>query len=94
MSASDDQGGEPPKSGYAAPTRSASAIDQHVGARLRVRRETILIGVADLARFAGVSAAELDLYETGERRIPPGQLTVIAERLGVRTTWFFDEFPG
>lgn len=69
------------------PTRRA---DDHVGARMRLRR--ILLGMTQeqLAGTLAISYQQVQKYETGANRISAGRLFEIAERLGVDVGYFFE----
>jgi len=73
--------------------RSAAAIDDRVGARIRERR--ILLGLTqqDLAEKIGVSYQQVHKYECGKNRITAGGLYEIARVLNAPVTYFY-EVPG
>jgi transcriptional regulator with XRE-family HTH domain len=94
MTMSDDHGRDPPGREPSAPEPVASPIDQHVGQRVRARRDAVALSVEALARVLEVAVADVIAYESGVRRIPPGTLADLSDHLGVRATWFFDGFQG
>jgi transcriptional regulator with XRE-family HTH domain len=80
-------GGEMAK---AASDRKASAVDFHVGARVRIRRQELGLTQAELAGQLGLTFQQLYKYERGESRIAAGRLFELACALGVEPGWFFE----
>ena len=60
-----------------------SDIQRHVGLRLSERRQASGMSQEELARRLGVTVAELDQFETGEKQIPPRRLILAAEALKI-----------
>ncbi|MCH8858630.1 MAG: helix-turn-helix transcriptional regulator [Proteobacteria bacterium] len=71
-------------------SRPTRRTDDHVGARMRLRR--ILLGMTQeqLAGTLAISYQQVQKYETGANRISAGRLFEIAERLGVDVGYFFE----
>lgn len=67
-----------------------SPLDEHLGARLQLRRSMLGISQDDLARLLGVSVAEIAAMETGQSRIGASKLFELAGILGVPFGWFFE----
>ncbi len=63
-----------------------SDIQRHVGRRLSERRQASGISQEELARQLGVSVTELDLFEAGEKPIPPRRLIQAAETMKISIT--------
>jgi transcriptional regulator with XRE-family HTH domain len=66
-----------------------SAIDVHIGARLRTLREARGMAQAELGRAIGVSEAQLQSYETGTARIDAARLFGITRALGIAVKALF-----
>lgn len=68
--------------------------DQHVGARVRMRR--ILLGLSQekLGEALGVTFQQVQKYEKGVNRVSASRLQMIAETLGVTPAFFFEGAPG
>ncbi|WP_311976130.1 helix-turn-helix domain-containing protein [Bradyrhizobium aeschynomenes] len=72
-------------------SKKPNYVDQHVGTRLRLRRNLLDLSQDDLARRLGLTAQLIQKYEAGETRISASRLYEIANQLAVPITWFFDE---
>ena len=70
-----------------------SAIDIHVGARIRLRRSFLRISQEKLGEQLGVSFQQVQKYEKGSNRIGAGQLFQIAKFLKVDLGYFFEGLP-
>jgi len=66
-------------------------VDAQVGDRLRVRRITLGMTQAQLARMCGISAQQIHKYEIGASRMTSGRLHQFAQVLNVPIAWFFGE---
>jgi transcriptional regulator with XRE-family HTH domain len=66
-----------------------SFIDQHVGARVRLRRLVCGLSVDELARTLGTTAATVHSYEQGKTHIPVVALITLSRTFGVDTSYFF-----
>lgn len=74
--------------------RKASAVDFHVGAQIRIRRLTLGLNQAELAKQLGVTFQQIYKYERGESRIAAGRLFELACVLDVEPGWFFEGLAG
>lgn len=72
------------------PTRTPSAIDRHIGARLRIARQTADLTLVEMAKHAGLSSQQIQKYETGDSRITAARLYQFATVLGRPVEWFFE----
>jgi transcriptional regulator with XRE-family HTH domain len=72
------------------PTRAAQKMDDHVGARIRLRRTLLGLTQEQLAASLNISYQQIQKYETGANRISAGRLFEIAQRLSVDIAYFFD----
>lgn len=70
--------------------RSGNPIDQHVGARLRLRRMMVNMSQTALGERLGVTFQQIQKYEKGTNRIGASRLQMIAEVLDVSVTYFFE----
>jgi transcriptional regulator with XRE-family HTH domain len=74
-------------------TRSSTAIDKHVGARLRTRRMMLKMSQTALGEALGVTFQQVQKYEKGVNRIGAGRLQEIAGILQVPIVYFFEGAP-
>jgi len=66
-----------------------TAIDKHVGSRLRVRRLSLGISQQELARRLSLTFQQIQKYEKGANRVGASRLYELASTLGVDVTFFF-----
>ena len=71
-------------------TRSANAVDIHVGRRVRTARLVQRISQEKLADAVGVSFQQIQKYEKGVNRIGTGRLHAISKFFDLPVTYFFD----
>ena len=64
-------------------------IDRHVGRCIRFARKERKISPKEVASLLKVSLTQLTKYETGENRISPGRLLILAEFLETPIWEFF-----
>src|ERR1700712_4570466 len=74
----------------AVPANRASAIDRHVGARIRERRIMLGLSQQQMADMIGVTYQQAHKYERGINRISAGRLYEITRVLNVPITYFFE----
>ena len=72
-------------------SKKPNYVDEHVGRRLRLRRNLLGLSQDDLAKRLGLTSQLIQKYEAGETRISASRLYGIAGQLAVPITWFFDE---
>lgn len=65
-------------------------IDAHIGRRIRSRREELRISQAELGEALGVSYQAIQKFEGGRTHIAAAKLAVIASRLSVNISYFFE----
>lgn len=72
---------------------AANPIDQHVGARMRLRR--ILLGMSQekLGDLLGLSFQQVQKYERGANRVGASRLFDLSVALSVPVSFFFEEMP-
>lgn len=73
--------------------RRASPVDQHVGARVRMRRKLLGMAQDQLAEALGLTFQQVQKYERGENRVSASKLHQIAGLLQVDIGYFFAGLP-
>jgi transcriptional regulator with XRE-family HTH domain len=68
-------------------------IDEHFGARIRIRRIMLHLSQRTLANALGISLQQVQQYEEGADRICASELCAIAEALDVPPEFFFAGVP-
>ena len=78
-------------------SRLSRRVDDHVGARIRLRRTLMGMTQEQLAEALGISYQQVQKYETGANRVSAGRLSRIAQgtargaqQLGADISYFFD----
>lgn len=69
--------------------KQPTAMDRHVGQRIRERRLVMELKQEQLAEELGISFQQLQKYEVGENRIPAVRLYEVSRKLNVDIGWFF-----
>ena len=69
-------------------------IDQHVGQRIRERRNVLGLSQAVLADGLGITLQQFYKYEKGHNRIAAGRLYGCAQLLDVPPEFFFEGLDG
>ncbi|HEX3884728.1 MAG TPA: helix-turn-helix transcriptional regulator [Stellaceae bacterium] len=72
-------------------SRIPSPIDQHVGARVRFRRESSGMSQSELGVAVGITYQQVQKYERGLNRIGASRLLEIASVLNVPVAFFFED---
>src|SRR5436305_13373612 len=72
------------------PANRPSAIDRHVGARIRERSIMLGLSQQQMADMIGVTYQQAHKYERGINRISAGRLYEITRVLNVPITYFFE----
>jgi transcriptional regulator with XRE-family HTH domain len=70
--------------------KTPNPIDQHVGARVRMRRKMLAMSQEQLADALGISYQQVEKNETGINRIAAGRLQQISHILQVPVAFFFE----
>ena len=76
------------------PTRSVSAVDVHVGRRIRMARLAAGLAQQAVAEALGLTFQQVQKYEKGANRIGAGRLYEIATVLNVPVSYFFQDATG
>lgn len=71
--------------------RQANLIDEHVGARVRLRRMLLGMSQEKLGECLGLTFQQVQKYEKGVNRIGASRLFDLAQVLGVPVQFFYDE---
>lgn len=73
--------------------KRVSAINLHVGSRIRLMRQNAGMKSKDLAEALSVTYQQILAYENGQNKISAGNLYLVAAALNVPVSFFFDEMP-
>jgi transcriptional regulator with XRE-family HTH domain len=73
--------------------KSPNPIDQHVGSRIRVRRQALGMSQRKLAGAIGLTFQQIQNYESGTNRIGAGRLQQLSQVLQVPPAFFFKDAP-
>lgn len=71
--------------------RKATAIDRHVGNRLRKLRLIHGVSLEALAGMVDVAPQQIQKYEVGETRLSASRIFELSKIFAVPVTWFYDE---
>ena len=71
-----------------------SAIDEHIGQRVQLRRVMMGMSQKDLASKCGVTFQQVQKYETAGNRIPASRLFELSTALETPVSFFFLGLPG
>ena len=70
--------------------RGPTSIDQHVGARLRLRRSLLEMSQSELGEKLGVTFQQVQKYERGTNRVGASRLFHVARVMEVPVSYFFE----
>jgi transcriptional regulator with XRE-family HTH domain len=71
--------------------RFHTPYDTVIAERIRQARVAREVSQERAAALLGISCHQWQKYETGKNRVSAGQLWMIAKRLNVKVSWFFEE---
>jgi len=71
--------------------RKPTAIDKHVGRRLRVLRQINEMSLEKLAEIVDVAPQQIQKYEMGETRISASRIYELSKIFDVPLAWFYDD---
>ncbi len=74
-------------------TRGTTAVDTHIGQKIRARRTLLGLSQTELADAAGITFQQVQKYEKGANRVGASRLQQFSEALGVPPSYFFDGAP-
>ena len=73
--------------------RGTTAVDIHVGQKIRARRNLLGLSQTELADGAGITFQQVQKYEKGTNRVGASRLQQFSQALGVPPSYFFDGLP-
>ncbi len=71
-----------------------TAVDEHIGQRLQLRRVMMGLSQKDLSNICGVSFQQIQKYECASNRISASRLFEISAALETPISFFFSGLPG
>ena len=71
-----------------------TAVDQHIGKRMQLRRTMLGLSLKDLAKICGVTFQQIQKYETADNRISASRLFEIGMAMQTPVSFFFNGLPG
>ncbi len=74
--------------------RKPHPVDVHVGARIRLRRNTLGMSQQKLASALGITFQQVQKYERGTNRVGASRLWHIAQLMKTPVAFFFEDAPG
>jgi transcriptional regulator with XRE-family HTH domain len=74
-------------------TRTTTAVDTHVGQKMRARRIFLQMSQSDVANALGITFQQIQKYEKGANRVGASRLQQISQVLGVSPFYFFEGAP-
>ena len=72
----------------------STAIDQHIGRRMQLRRTILGMSLKDLAAATGVTFQQIQKYETADNRVSASRLFQIGLAMQTPVSFFFMGLPG
>src|SRR5580692_166070 len=73
--------------------RGPTAVDTHVGQKIRARRIFLRMSQTEVADAIGITFQQIQKYEKGANRVGASRLQQISDALGVSPVYFFDGVP-
>lgn len=73
--------------------KKSDATDNHVGARVRMRRLMLGLSQTQLADSVGITFQQVQKYEKGVNRVSASRLQQFAKILNVTVSFFFEGAP-
>jgi transcriptional regulator with XRE-family HTH domain len=73
--------------------RTTTAVDTHVGQKIRARRTFLRMSQMDVAGMIGITFQQIQKYERGANRVGASRLQEISDVLGVSPFYFFEGAP-
>ncbi|MFQ6745131.1 MAG: helix-turn-helix domain-containing protein [Alphaproteobacteria bacterium] len=71
-----------------------TAIDEHIGQRVQLRRVMMGMSQKDLAKICGVTFQQIQKYESAGNRISASRLFELSAALETPVSFFFSGLPG
>src|SRR3984885_13100055 len=73
--------------------RGPTAVDTHVGQKIRARRIFLGMSQTEVADAGGITLPQLQKYERGTNRVGASRLQQISDAMGVSPFYFFEGAP-
>jgi len=73
--------------------KAATAVDIHVGQKIRARRMLLRMSQTEVADALGITFQQIQKYEKGVNRVGASRLQQISDALGVSPFYFFEGAP-
>ena len=73
--------------------RGTTAVDAHVGQKIRARRIFLQMSQTEVADALGITFQQIQKYEKGMNRVGASRLQQISDTLGVSPFYFFEGAP-
>jgi transcriptional regulator with XRE-family HTH domain len=73
--------------------RGPTAVDTHVGQKIRARRIFLQMSQTEVADALGITFQQIQKYEKGMNRVGASRLQQISDALGVSPFYFFEGAP-
>lgn len=73
--------------------RHAQAINEHVGQRVKLRRNLLGLSQEELGAALGLTFQQIQKYEKGVNRVSAGTLFALSKILAVPVGYFFEDMP-
>ena len=73
--------------------RGPTAVDAHVGQKIRARRIFLQMSQTEVADAIGITFQQIQKYERGANRVGASRLQQISDALGVSPFYFFEGAP-
>src|SRR6202050_4784117 len=73
--------------------RGPTAVDTHVGQKIRSRRIFLGMSQTEVADAIGITFQQVQKYERGANRVGASRLQQISDALGVSPFYFFEGAP-
>ena len=74
-------------------SRGPTAVDTHVGRKIRARRMFLQMSQTEIADAVGITFQQIQKYEKGTNRVGASRLQEISNVLGVSPFYFFEGAP-
>ena len=71
-----------------------TAVDQHIGQRVQLRRIMMGLSQKDLAKICGVTFQQIQKYEAAGNRISASRLFELSRAMETPISFFFQGLPG
>ena len=73
--------------------RGPTAVDTHVGQKIRARRIFLGMSQTEVADAVGITFQQIQKYERGTNRVGASRLQQISDAMGVSPFYFFEGAP-